>query len=316
MAALLILLGLALLVFGGDYLVKGATGIALHLDIPQMLVGMTVVALGTSAPELVVTVQAALQGKPDIAIGNVVGSNIANVALILGMTAIIFPMVIKKSSLKFDWVVMIIATIGFYLFSTDNQISRWEGILFLLALASYITFSFYRVRKLRKKHPEVQINSIPVDESEKSHSLLRLILYVVLGTGGLILGAGWLLDGAETVARYFGVSDRVIAISLVAFGTSLPELATSVIAAFKRQEDISLGNIIGSNLFNILAILGVTAIIHPIDVSSEILSSDYFWMLGTSLAILPLSIRRLRLGRLDGALLLGAYIAFMYFLLF
>lgn len=315
MAVLLILAGLVLLVLGGNYLVKGATGLALHLQIPHMLVGMTVVALGTSAPELVVTVQAALIGKPDIAIGNVIGSNIANVALILGLTVIIFPILIKKTSLRYDWVMMMFASVAFYLCALDHQISRWEGGFFLLALFAFIAVSFRRARRNRKVDVEVGLDSELAEAKEKNYSLVWLIAFVVLGTLGLILGARWLLDGAEEVARHFGISDRVIAISLVAFGTSLPELAASVIAAFKKQQDISLGNIIGSNLFNILAILGVTSLIQPIDVSPEIMKSDIYWMLGTSFAILPLSIRRLRLGRIDGFLLLATYLVFMYFLL-
>lgn len=315
MAALLVLAGLVLLVLGGDFLVKGATGLALNLRIPQMLVGMTVVALGTSAPELVVTVQAALSGKPDIAIGNVVGSNIANVALILGLTVLIFPITIKKASLRFDWVMMMLASIAFYLCALDGEISRLEGVFFIFALVAFIAIGIRRARSNRKAGNAIPVDPDLAEVAQKKYSLFKLILFIVLGTVGLVIGAKLLLNGAETVARHFGISDRVIAISLVAFGTSLPELAASVIAAFKKQQDISLGNIIGSNLFNILAILGVTSLIQPIHVSSEIMHSDIFWMLATSFAILPLSIRRLRLGRLDGIILMGAYGVFMYFLL-
>lgn len=314
MAALLILVGLVLLVFGGDYLVRGATGVALNLQVPPMLVGMTVVALGTSSPELMVSVQAALNGKPDISVGNVIGSNIANVALILGITVIIFPIAIRRSSLSIDWVVMILSSVLFYLFAIDHEITRTEGIIFLVILVGFITFSFQRARRLRKTRPEA-LNLESIDTSVQKIPMYRLMLFIVLGTVALVFGARWLLQGAEEVARHFGVSDRVIAVSLVAFGTSLPELAASVIAAFKKQEDISLGNIIGSNLFNVLAIMGITTVIHPVSVSDEILHSDIFWMLGTSFAILPLSIRRLRLGRFDGILLLSSYVVFMYFVL-
>lgn len=315
MATLLVLAGLVLLVWGGDFLVKGATGLALNLNIPPMLVGMTVVALGTSAPELVVTFRAALIGKPDIAIGNVVGSNIANVALILGLTVLIFPIAIKKTSLRFDWVMMMLASFAFYLCALDGEISRLEGVFFIAALVGFIMLGVRRARKNRQEGKTDTVDQELLGVKQKKYSLFRIILFVIVGIVGLVFGARLLLDGAETIARHFGVSDRVIAISLVAFGTSLPELAASVIAAFKKQEDISLGNIIGSNLFNILAILGVTSLIQPIHVSSEIMQSDIYWMLGTSAAILPLSIRRLRLGRVDGIILMSSYIVFMYFLL-
>ena len=310
MEFVLIVVGLVILVLGGDSLVRGASALALRFKVPPMLVGMTVVALGTSAPEMVVTVQAALAGKPDIAIGNVVGSNIANVALILGITIIIFPILIKKDSLRWDWVAMMGASLLFFVFAWDGEISRVDGLIFLVALVAFIGFSFYRVRRRRKKE-----DTPPVETPEKPKRVIYSILFVVIGIVGLIFGARWFLEGAETVARDFGISDRVIAISLVAFGTSVPELAASVIAAFKKEQDISLGNIIGSNLFNILAILGVTSMISPISVAPEIMEDDIYWMLATSFIILPLGIYKLRLGRWQGFLLVASYITFMYILL-
>lgn len=316
MEFLLIIAGLVVLVFGGDYLVKGASGIAFRLRVPPMLVGMTIVALGTSAPEMVVTLQAAIAGKPDIAIGNVIGSNIANVALILGITVVIFPIAIKKDSLKFDWVVMMLASILFYIFALNGVISRIDGLIFLILLVGFISYSIYRVRKKRHKAEAAAASAdLPLPEKPKTKSYVVFILYIILGTVGLVFGARWFLEGAEAVARNFGVSDRVIAISLVAFGTSVPELAASVIAAFKKEQDISLGNIIGSNLFNILAILGVTSLIQPIQVAQEMMDDDIYWMLGTSFIILPLSIIGLRLGRLQGFILIACYLVFMYLLL-
>jgi len=307
---LLLIAGILLLLFGGDFLVKGASGIALKFDMPPMLVGMTVVAFGTSAPELVVSVQAALAGKSDIAIGNVVGSNIANVALILGLTVIIFPMTVKRDSLRIDWVAMVLASILVYLFALNYEISQIEGIIMILALIGFIVFSFLRSnrKKLTALPPDVPIDA-------KSQPVWMLILFVVLGCVALVFGARWFLSGAENVARSFGVSDRIIAITLVAFGTSVPELAASVIAAFKKEQDISLGNIIGSNLFNLLFILGITAAIQTIDVDAAIMSSDIFWMLGTSFAILPLAVWRLRINRLSGVVLVSSYVAFIAILL-
>jgi cation:H+ antiporter len=306
-----IVAGLILLVLGGDYLVKGASGIALKIDIPPMLVGMTVVALGTSSPELVVSLRAALDGKPDISVGNVVGSNIANVALILGVTTLIFPLAIQKRALKVDWLVMMVASVIFYLFALDGGFSRFEGGLFVSLLAIFIGVSFYQARKNKSK--ETNVADLP--KNEKGRNWWLLFLFVAIGTAGLIIGAQWFLSGAESVARNLGVSDRVIAITLVAFGTSVPELAASVVAAFKKEQDISLGNIVGSNLFNLFAILGITSIVSPVRVAPEILSNDIFWMLGTSFAILPLALFRSRLGRIDGLIFISTYLIFVYLLL-
>lgn len=317
MEFLLIVAGLVVLIFGGDYLVRGASGIALRLNVPPMLIGMTIVALGTSAPELVVSVQAALDGKPDIAVGNVVGSNIVNVGLILGLTVIIFPIAVKRDSLKFDWAAMMLASILFYFFGLNNEISRLEGIIFLIALISFLLYSIYRVRKKKVvSNADPEVTDISITDPPKTKSYLVYLLYIIFGAVGLVFGARWFLEGAEAVALHLGVSERVIAISLVAFGTSVPELAASVIAAFKKEQDISLGNIIGSNLFNILGILGVTAVIQPINISSEIMNSDIYWMLGTSFMILPLSIVGFKLGRLQGLVLIATYAVFMYLLLF
>ncbi len=300
--------GLIVLVIGGDTLVKGASGLALRFNIPPMLVGMTVVALGTSSPELFVTLQAALEGKPDISIGNVVGSNIANVALILGITTIIFPIAVNKSALRIDWVAVMLASFIFVFAGIDGLISRTEGIIFVLLLAGFILFSFLRAKKSQLP-PEIDA------AGAKSKKLWMLILFVVIGIVGLLFGSEWFLMGAEATAKRLGVSDRIIAVSLVSFGTSVPELAASVIAAFKKEQDISLGNILGSNLFNILAILGITSIVYPIGVAPEIMQGDIYWMLGTSFLILPLAIRKFTIGRMGGFILLSSYLAFIFWVL-
>lgn len=312
MELLYILAGLAFLVFGGDYLVKGASGLALRLDVSPMLVGLTVVSLGTSAPELLVSVSAALKGKPDIAIGNVVGSNIANVGLILGVTALIFPIAIKKRTLSFDWAVMMGATILFFVLSQDGQLGLWEGIVFLAALGAYIIYSFSRERSTSASEQALPAD-LDLQAAQKPYWLL--IIIIIAGSIALVIGANWLVEGAEIIARNFGVSDRVIAITLVAFGTSLPELAASVIAAFKGQKDISLGNIIGSNLYNVLAILGITSIIQPVNVAERILQVDMYWLLATSFAILPIGIIGWKIGRIGGALFVAAYAVFIYVVL-
>ncbi|MFN2430519.1 MAG: calcium/sodium antiporter [Cryomorphaceae bacterium] len=311
MEVVLILAGLGLLIFGGDYLVKGASGLALKFSMPPVLIGMTVVAIGTSAPELVVSLQAAVIGKPDISIGNVVGSNIANVGLILGITALIFPVVIRRDVIRYDWTAMMVASLLFYFAGVNGMIQRWEGIAFVILLAGFIAYSFYRVRK--KPGAET---IIPKEVKEvKQRNLAVLIAFVVVGSAGLVFGARWFLEGAEMVARNFGVSDRVIAITLVAFGTSVPELAASIIAALKKEDELFIGNILGSNLFNLLAIIGITAGIHPISFSSDILSFDIFWMLGLSFLILPMGLLGKKLSRIDGIILLGVYCLYIYLVL-
>ncbi len=304
-----IIAGLILLFFGGDYLVKGASGLAIKLKVTPMLVGMTVVAVGTSAPELVVSLQAALIGKPDIAIGNVVGSNIANVGFILGLTVLIFPLAVKRDSLRFDWLAMITASLLFSLAAIDGGYSKGEGLVFIILLVAFIVFSF---RRITRKKPELDTD-VPVAPSH--YNLWVLVAFVIFGSVALVLGAKWFLSGATDIAVYFGVSDRVIALSLVAFGTSVPELAASIVAAFKKEQDISLGNIIGSNLFNIFLIIGVTAIIHPVSVSAEMLNNDYIWMMATSFAIMPLALHRKRISRLGGILLIVSYLVYIYLLI-
>ncbi len=306
MHILLLIGGLALLIFGGDYLVKGAVGIASKLNISPMLIGMTVVALGTSAPELVVSVQAALQGKPDISIGNVVGSNIANIGLILGATVLIFPMVIQPKTLRFDWVVMILASLVFIFLGYDRELSQLDGVLLVIGLIAFIIGGIYMARKDR--------DDLPINPDDR-WSWWALLAFVVFGSLGLVLGARWFLDGAETIAKDLGVPDRVIAISLIAFGTSVPELAASVIAAFKKQQEISLGNILGSNIFNILTVLGVTSIIHPIQIADEVMNNDVYWMLGFSAILLPMGLLGFKYSRFDGLVMVLGYVGFMYFLI-
>ncbi len=312
MSIVLLFGGLVLLYFGGDYLVKGASALALKLQIPPALVGMTIVAIGTSAPELVVSLQAALNDKPDISVGNVVGSNIANVGLILGLTILIFPFAVRKDILRFDWVAMMVASVLFYLLSLNFTIGRMEGVAFLSALTLYIIFSFMRARHQRKKRAVEP----PPPKKGVERRLAVLLAFIVFGTIALVFGARWFLSGATDIAQNLGVSDRIIAVTLVAFGTSIPELAASVIAAFKKEEDISLGNIVGSNLFNLLAIIGITAVVKPVTISADIINSDVFWMLGTSFAILPLALFGMRFTRFDGILFIASYVAFIYFVAF
>ena len=284
MEYLLLIAGLALLVGAGEILVKGAVGLALRFRISPLVIGMTIVSLGTSAPELLVCLQAAVGGYPDIAIGNVVGSNIANIALVLGVTALILPLPVERDSYRWDWPVMMGATILFALFVQNLSVDRWEGIVSVVLLIGYTWFLIWKSR--RRSSGEVDHSE---DADVKPH-LLRDVGFVAAGCVGLVFGADWLLSGAVDIATNLGVSEWIIGVTVVAFGTSLPELVTSSVAALRKQSDISIGNLIGSNLFNLLAILGTTAIVTPIPVEPKVLTADVWWLLGVSALILPLMI--------------------------
>ena len=309
-----IILGLIALVGGGEILVRGATSIALKFKITPFVVGMTVVAFGTSAPELLVSLSAALDGSPDISIGNVVGSNIANIALVLGATALVYPIRVSKTSLSVDWPMLMLASLLFYFFILNLKLEWYEGIIFVSILA---TFTIWMIRKSRKaglKKTDEASNDFN-KEAIKEMNIWMSALLIAGGCLALVIGADWLVYGAKNIARSYDVSESVISLSMIAIGTSLPELATSIMAAFKKQTDIAIGNILGSNLFNILSILGITAIVKEINVNELILQSDIFWMLGLSAILLPMMLLRRDIDRVEGSLLLIAYAAYMYFLI-
>lgn len=299
-----LIIGLVILVFSGDLLVKGGIQIANYLKIPKLIVGLTIVSIGTSAPELFVSLGAALKGSPDLSVGNVVGSNIANIGLILGITALILPIPISKESSQINFPIMLGISLLFWLVSVDSQLSLWDGILFVSLLIGYILFLTYRAKRKKDIQEEVEKPTIPI---------WRAILYVIIASFGLYYGAELLVKSAQNIAFSFGVSERVIGLSVLAFGTSVPELATSVIAALKKQMDISVGNIIGSNIFNILSVLGVTSIVKSINVNPTILEFDIWFMIGISvllfLTMLPLS--RGRINRFEGFLLFSFYILYV-----
>ncbi len=303
---LFIILGLAFLIAGGNWLLKSAVAISLRLNIPKIVVGMTVVSFATSAPELIVSIKSALDGFPDLALGNVVGSNIANLGLVLAITILLSPIDVNKSFYKTDWPMMMLASVMFYGFLYfDRTLVRYEGIIMVVALFLFIVYL------LRFQKPAV------VDESPEDDILLPLYKTVLfLGLGGVALwgGSELLINGAVGLAETFGVSERVIGVTVVSIGTSIPELAASIIAVIKKEKAISLGNLIGSNIFNILAVLGITSIITPIQlIDQRLLENDIFWMLGISFLILPLVFipRGFRLGWRDGLVLITLYITFV-----
>jgi cation:H+ antiporter len=307
-----IAIGFVLLTYGAARLVDGSSALALRLRLTPLVVGITVVAFGTSAPELVVSIRATLAGSSEIAIGNVIGSNIANIALILGVTAVIRPMTgIHRDILKVDVPLMMFVTLAASLFILDDIIGRFEGLILFSGLIAYIVFNIRRARSLPPDLLEQRVE-IPDSDTAKM-SLSAAWFWVVAGLALLVLGGELLVNGAVQIASALGVSEAVIGITIVSVGTSLPELATSAVAAIKKEGDIAVGNIIGSNVFNLLSILGITALIHPLDSSSFSLI-DLSVMLGLTLLIWPLMRRGLELNRLEGGFLLLIYAGYMLWL--
>lgn len=304
----LIVIGLILLIAGGEFLVKGAVGISVKAKLSKLVIGMTVVSFGTSTPELLVSLQSAREGLPEIAIGNVIGSNIANLALVLGVTVLIFPMPVARNTIKYDWPMMVLASLLSFVFAYDLNIQRWEGLILFLLLVIFITFIIMKSRKSQV----VEMDEIPgIEDLTQKISVWKNILYLLIGLLGLYFGSNWLISGAKSLALEVGLSNHVIGITIVAFGTSVPELATSVVAAYKKETDISVGNLIGSNIFNILAVLGLTAIVKPIGVEENVLSWDILWMIGIALLLLPMMVFKRKVGRFSGFILLGLYIFYI-----
>ena len=305
---LFIVLGLVLLIAGGNWLLKSAVALSLRLNIPKIVIGMTVVSFATSAPELIVSIKSALDGFPDLALGNVVGSNIANLGLVLGITTLLGSIEVQRSFYTTDWPVMMLASLLFFGFIYfDGKLVQYEGIIMVVALFLFLVYL------LRFQKPAV-VDEMPEDDIPLPISKTLLFL----GVGGVALwgGSELLIDGAVGLATVYGVSERLIGVTVVSVGTSIPELAASIIAIIKKEKAISLGNLIGSNIFNLLAVLGITSIITPIRVMDQgLLSSDIFWMLGISFLILPLVFipKGLRLNWRDGLLLVVVYVTFVYF---
>ncbi|QLE00402.1 calcium/sodium antiporter [Galbibacter sp. BG1] len=308
MNLIFIICGLALLILGGNWLLKAAVGLSLKLNIPKIVIGMTVVSLATSAPELIVSVKSALNGFPDLAMGNVIGSNVANLGLVLAITIILSPINVEKSFYKTDWPVMMISSVLLFGFVfTDHTLQRYEGII----LFSFLTLFLIYLLKFQKQ----AVVDETEDEINQELPLYKVVLYLAIGGLALWGGSELLIEGAVGLAEAYGVSKRVIAVTVVSVGTSIPELAASIIAVLKKEKAISLGNLIGSNMFNILAVLGITSMITPIEINDKgLLTNDIYWMLGISFLILPLVFipRGFRLGWRDGIILLALYGIFVY----
>ena len=307
MAFLAVAVGIFLLIKGGDWLMRAAVALSLRFSIPKIVIGMTVVSFATSAPELIVSIQSALSGHPDLALGNVVGSNIANLGFVLAITIMISPIDVSPSFYRTDWPMMIFASLLFYSFLVfDYQLVAYEGaILFVLLLC----FMIYLIKFQKQAFLD------EASEGEETLELSKTITYLILGGFSLWLGSETLIKGAVNLAQNLGVSERIISVSIVSVGTSIPELSASIIAIINKEKAISLGNLIGSNIFNILAVMGITAMIHPVAVEDTgLLSNDIWWMLGISLLILPLVFfpKGARLGWIDGLILITLYCIFIF----
>jgi len=286
---------------------RAAVSISLQLRIPKIVVGMTVVSFATSAPELIVSIQSALSGHPDLALGNVIGSNIANLAFVLGITTMISPITVTESFYKTDWPMMILATALFMVFLLEDQsLQQWEGLILFSVLLFFIIY-------LIRYQKQAVIDEAPEDDELLSTSMT--LGYLILGGLGLWLGSETLVKGAISLANSLGVSERVISITVVSIGTSIPELSASIIAVINKEKAISIGNLIGSNIFNLMAVMGLTSIITPVTVGDAgMLTNDIWWMMWISLLILPLVFlpKRMRLGRLDGIILFSVYLYFLW----
>ena len=306
MEYLAIVLGLILLIKGGDWVLDSAILFSLRLNIPKIVAGMTVVSFATSAPELIVSINAALNGYPDLAVGNIVGSNIANLALVLGIVVFITPIKIDKIFIKYDWPAMIFVTLLFYfLLKSDYTLTLFESILFIAVLIAYL-ISLFLFQKNRINDQEIDVDT--------SMKFLKIFSLLIFGSFFLWLGSEVLIKGAISLASKLGISERIIGVTIIAFGTSIPELSTSIVAIINKEQNISLGNLIGSNIFDMLGVIGITGILSPIVISDKgLIDSDLIWMVSLAFLILPLVFfpNKMKFGRAEGILLLLFYLLFI-----
>tara|TARA_Y100000748_G_scaffold92117_1_gene76713 strand:+ start:833 stop:1759 length:927 start_codon:yes stop_codon:yes gene_type:complete len=298
-----LIIGSAMLFYGAEFIVKGGSRLARYFGLSPIVIGLTVVAFGTSLPELVVSIVAAIGGSSPIAIGNVVGSNIANVGLVLGISSLIFPIKINLSQIKNDLIIYIFVCLMFSAFCMNGSISRQEGLILFLSVLIYTWYSFYYSSS---KNNDEDIN-------DKNPSNLRMLFILIIsGITLLSFGANLFVKGAIDIARYFGISEIVIGMTIVALGTSLPELATSVIASFRKEHAISIGNIVGSNLFNLLSVIGIVSLVSPIESPKEILFFEIPYMIIYGLILFPIGMLKQPIHRLTAAFLLIGYLLFIY----
>lgn len=302
--------GLIMLFIGAEGLIRGSSTLAIKIGITPLIVGLTVVAFGTSAPELVVSLKAALVGNSSISLGNVIGSNIANIALILGIASLIRPLYVHANIIMREIPIMIGVSILLIVLLLDGEVGFIDGLIFVLGIIVYTIVNIYMARK--EKSSEVKEE---FEEGLKSRLGVPVsIIFVVIGLGLLIIGANFFVQSAVAIAKLFNISDAIIGLTIVAIGTSLPELITSIVASYKKESDIAIGNVVGSNIFNILGILGITALIVPISLIG-ISSIDLIIMVLTAVLLLPLSKSGMRISRIEGLFLVAGYVAYTYYLI-
>lgn len=301
------LFGLVVLLVAGDLLVRGAVNFSLKIKIPAFIVSLTVVALGTSAPELLVAIRAILDNSPGIALGNVVGSNIANVFLVLGIPALIAGINTRECNTRKNYVFMMIATVIFLSVAFIGNFSLPQGILFLILLFLFLLITARDTLKIQDK-----ISNLEVENADPNLVFWKIILFLSIGFIGLPIGADILVKNASLIAKSYGLSDEVIGLTLVALGTSLPELATTLMAALRKQADVALGNVIGSNIFNLFAIVGITTMFGDIPIASSFFNFDFWIMFGAGIVLFPFVYMRVNINRLWGAFLTLTYVAYLY----
>lgn len=309
--------GLVLLVAGAEVLVRGAAKLAAQFGIPPLIIGLTVVAFGTSAPETAVSVQSAFNGSGDLAIGNVIGSNIANVLLILGMTALVAPLIVSRQLIRLDVPIMIGASLLTFGLAWDGSLSRLDGALLFAGVLTYTGFLIYSARKDKGNDDDEFAKEFGLDEAPKPYAWVINLGLIIAGLVLLVAGSNFLVEGAVTLARALGISELVIGLTVVAIGTSLPELATSILAAIKGERDIAVGNIVGSNIFNLLCVLGLASLVSPaaISVSPNALAFDFPVMIAVAVACLPIFFAGYRINRWEGLLFLAYYVAYTLYLI-
>ncbi|WP_291206292.1 calcium/sodium antiporter [Hyphomonas sp.] len=313
MTILFLLLGLVLLVAGGELLVRGAVQIAQKFRVSPLLIGLTLVGFGTSTPELVTSLQAAFAGSPGIAVGNIVGSNTANILLILGISAIIFPIAVARGTFKRDGIVLALSTLMCLGAVLYGQLTPVLGAVFVAALGGYVYFAFRQERQSNAAADAAAGTMADAPKPSPAGIALDLV-FVIGGLALTILGARFLVTSAIDIARDFNVSETIIGLTIVAVGTSLPEFVTSVMAALRKHSDIAFGNIVGSNIYNVLGILGVTAMVKPIPVPPQIASLDIWVMIAATVLLFMTAMSRWRIGRVEGGLMLAAYVGYCVWL--
>ena len=310
---LFVVVGLVILLLAGDSLVKGAVNLSLRLGVPALIVSLTIVAFGTSAPELLISIQAIWDGVPGLALGNVVGSNTANVLLVLGIPALLATMHTSECDTRHSYLQMIGATVLFIVLAFFGAFNWISGIILLAALAAMLTHAAMSAKKHRKdaKASKEDDDEEEIEGADPSLGWGKILMFLGLGVIGLPLGASLLVDGSVNIARDFGISETVIGLTLIAIGTSLPELATTVMAALRRQADVALGNVIGSNMFNLLGIMGVASLVGTIPVEPQFISFDLWVMLAASLLLIPFVFAKVDINRIWGVILSVLYLTYI-----